>query len=202
MNNSSGSNSTKKLNFQNSFANSEPTSIKRKTAVVHPYGWSKQRSFQEQKREHSYSSLPPTLDQKRTTQKPQENRIKALIRSSFRKNTTIASTGDKCKKENIVLTKPLLDYIDELCVGAPLNIDRTKFAKEHRRKSLSKERSIGIKQFFKYSSLFGDKKEHELHNVPFKNFKVELKHIKCPQHVNFLICSDTLFLTPCKKFPR
>ena len=55
-----------------------------------------------------------------------------------------------------VLTKPLLDVIDDLCSGASSNCDRKKLSQEKRRKSLSQERIIGIKQFFKYSKLWRD----------------------------------------------
>ena len=55
-----------------------------------------------------------------------------------------------------VLTKPLLDVIDDLCSGANSNCDRKKLSQEKRRKSLSQERIIGIKQFFKYSKLWRD----------------------------------------------
>ena len=62
-----------------------------------------------------------------------------------------------------VLTKPLLDVIDDLCSGASSNCDRKKLSQEKRRKSLSQERIIGIKQFFRYSKLWRDIKG--LYNV-------------------------------------
>ena len=62
-----------------------------------------------------------------------------------------------------VFTKPFLDVIDDLCSGASSNCDRKKLSQEKRRKSLSQERIIGIKQFFRYSKLWRDIKG--LYNV-------------------------------------
>ena len=63
---------------------------------------------------------------------------------------------DAVTNQTHVLTKPLLDIIDDLCSGASTNCDRKKLSHDKRRKSLSQERIIGIKQFFRYSKLWKD----------------------------------------------
>ena len=77
------------------------------------------------------------------------------------KENNRVSRGDQRETQEVipdplVLTKPLLDVIDELCSGASSNCDRKKLSQEKRRKSLSQERIIGIKQFFRYSKVWRD----------------------------------------------
>lgn len=77
-----------------------------------------------------------------------------------KENNCVSREDQRITKDVIpnphVLTKPLLDVIDELCSGASSNCDRKKLSQEKRRKSLSQERIIGIKQFFRYSKVWRD----------------------------------------------
>ena len=151
----------------------------RKTAVVHPFGWSSQRSFSGTKQandntinEAAFSSLPTIFVPKGKNQN--ENRgpcgilrdkiqqKRSLIKETTTSNRRVSSSWKQESEKVIVLTKPFLDHIEDLCSGASYkikNCDRKKINHEQRRKSLSKERLIGIKQFYKYSTLWGQRKE-------------------------------------------
>ena len=176
---------------QNSSMSKSPP--RRKTAIVHPLGFPKQRSTSFQRgAEENFSSLP---SQRTSFVKPKEGKplrkSKSVQITSFKhnpnttspivkvvpddkedivtgsnnnenvdiENNQIGFTGSNSTVKPALFTKPLLDIIDDLCSGASSNCDRKKLNQEKRRKSLSKERTIGIQQFFKYSSIWGDIKE-------------------------------------------
>ena len=166
---------------------------KRKTAVVHPLGFPKQKSFAtsfQRGSEENFSSLPtqrPSLTKSKEVKPLRKSKSVQISNLKYKLNTTSPSvkvvpddkedivTGstnnnnENVDNENnhvgytgvrrVIITKPLLDIIDDLCSGANSNCDRKKLSQEQRRKSLSKERTIGIQQFFKYSSIWGNKKE-------------------------------------------
>ena len=97
-----------------------------------------------------------------------EEEIGLINDSVDKENNCVVSLKDQRITQDVVpypqvFTKPFLDVIDDLCSGASSNCDRKKLSQEKRRKSLSQERIIGIKQFFRYSKLWRDIKG--LYNV-------------------------------------
>ena len=164
----------------------------RKTAVVHPLGFPKQRSFQRGS-EENFSSLPsqrPSSTKSKEEKPLRKSKSVQISKFKHKPNTTSPSVkvvpddkedivtgsnnnenvdnennqigytgGPTSQVKRVIITKPLLDIIDDLCSGASSNCDRKKLSQEQRRKSLSKERTIGIQQFFRYSTIWGNKKE-------------------------------------------
>ena len=169
------------------FANSTSSERQRKTAVVHPFGVNRQRThlsdLKKISRDENFSSLPPEIEASRG----KTSKLRKTKSSYISKNKDI-EVKERKKEEfkPVVLTKPLLDHIDELCRGAEVNCDRKVISQEQRRKSLSKERNIGIKQFFQYSPLWREVKN-------FLSHKRDLFPVQ--------ICQQSVLLQCNSKFP-
>lgn len=167
--------------------NSIGSERQRKTAVVHPFGVNRQRShlnnLKKVCRDDNFSSLPPEIEANRgTTSKLRKTKSSYI--SSNKDNGVKEKSREELKP--LVLTKPLLDHIDEICRGAEVNCDRKAISQEQRRKSLSKERNIGIKEFYQYSPLWREVKN-------FLSHKKDLFPIQ--------ICKQNVFLQCNSKFP-
>ena len=174
-------------------------SRQRKTAVVHPYGLEKQRTQLlikcKANNNENFSSLPADIEasqRKGVIENETEKTKPELLRKTKsncsslsptklkpNKNAKLENRQQKVRPKTIVLTKPFLDYIDELCSGADSNCDRKKLNQEQRRKSLSKDRVIGLKQFFQYSPLWRDRKHFLSHKQDLLSDIVHLCQQNC-----------------------